>query len=29
MIEKVFKVAGLMNYFTILSNDQFKEKYPY
>ena len=29
MIEKVFKVAGLMNYFSILSSEEFKEKFPY
>jgi anti-sigma B factor antagonist len=29
MIEKVFNVAGLMNYFSILSNEEFKEKFPY
>lgn len=28
MIEKIFKVAGLMSYFSILSDEDYKEKYP-
>ena len=28
MIEKIFKVAGLMTYFTILSEQEFNSKYP-
>ncbi len=29
MIEKIFKVAGLMNYFSILSEDDYKKNYPH
>lgn len=28
MIEKIFKIAGLMNYFTVLTDEEFKAKYP-
>ncbi len=28
MIEKIFKVAGLMNYFAILSEHDFKSRFP-
>ena len=28
VIEKVFKVAGLMGYFSFLSDEEFREKYP-
>ena len=28
MIEKIFKVAGLMTYFTILTEQEFQSKYP-
>jgi anti-sigma B factor antagonist len=27
-IEKVFKVAGLLNFFTILTKDEYKSKFP-
>lgn len=28
MIEKIFKVAGLMNYFSILNEEEYKKNYP-
>lgn len=28
MIEKIFKVAGLVSYFSILSTEDYEEKYP-
>ena len=28
MIEKIFKVAGLMTYFTILTHDEYEKRFP-
>lgn len=28
MIEKIFKVAGLMNFFSFITEEEFKSKYP-
>lgn len=28
MIEKIFKVAGLMNYFQILSDEEYQSRFP-
>ena len=28
MIEKIFKVAGLMNFFSFITEDEFRSKYP-